>query len=160
MKSFKQYLQESKQSYDFKIKLATELTDEQVDRVERHLVKYDVQNFSAPKKLMLQSSPIDFPTMRGIEVYVIEFTTALPASGFQIQEELKKLIGIGDGLMKVRGGHEPDEAEQKEVKSILEDDEYTEAEKVDAKEFFGDEYNTKFVQELLKLRKNKEKDSE
>jgi hypothetical protein len=97
--------------------------------------------------------------MRGIEIQVIEFSTALPASAFQIQEELKKLIGIGDGLMKVRGAHEPDEqpATDKEAKSVLEDDEYSDAEKVKTDDFYGDKYNTSFVQELLKLRKEKEK---
>ncbi|OUW01822.1 MAG: hypothetical protein CBD16_05035 [Betaproteobacteria bacterium TMED156] len=159
MKSYKQYLKEAKHTYDFRIKIAKGCTDEQVDRIERHLLKYDVQKFSAPKKLMLQSEHKDFPTMRGIEIQVIEFSTALPASAFQIQEELKKLIGIGDGLMKVRGAHEPDEqpATDKEAKSVLEDDEYSDAEKVKTDDFYGDKYNTSFVQELLKLRKEKEK---
>lgn len=161
MKSYKQYLKEAKQTYDFRIKIAKGVTDEQVDKIEKHLLKYDVQKFSAPKKLMLQSEHRDFPTMRGIEIQVIEFSTALPASAFQIQEELKKLVGIGDGLMKVRGAHEQEDIQpDKEAKSVLEDDEYSDAEKVNTDDFYGDKYNTSFVQELLKLRKQKEKSND
>jgi hypothetical protein len=167
MKTFKQYLQESKQTYNFRIKLAKELTDDELDRIERHLIKYDVQKFSAPKKLMLQSTPYDFPQLRGYEIYVVEFTTGLPASAYQIQTEIQNLIGISDGFMKVRSEHEPLEKQEQAMlgdeelqKSLLEDPDYSEAEKVNTEEFYGDKYNTKFVQELLKLRKDKEKDSD
>jgi len=165
MKSFKQYLAESKQTYQYRIKLAKELTNEELDRIERHLVKYDVQKFSAPKKLMLQSTPYDFPQLRGYEIYVAEFTTTIPASAYQIQTEIQNLIGISDGFMKVRSDMEPLEKQEQEslagedeATSLLADDKYSEAEKVNAEDYYGDKYNTKFVQELLKLRKDKEKE--
>lgn len=165
MKSFKQYLQESKQTYTFRIKLAKELSNEELDRIERHLLKYDVQKFGAPKKLMLQSAPYDFPQLRGYEIHVVEFTTARPASAYQIQTEIQNLIGISDGFMKVRSDQEPLEKAELEAEgensgSLLEDSDYTEADKVNAEDYYGDKYNTKFVQELLKLRKEKEKDNE
>ena len=47
-----------------------------------------------------------------------------------------------------------------EVKSILEDPDYDEANKVEAKDHYGDEYNTSFIKELLKLKKQKEKGNE
>ena len=166
MKSFKSYLQESAKTYTYRIKLAKELTNEEFDRIERHLVKYNVQKFGAPKKLMLQSTPYDFPQLRGYEIHVVEFTTTIPASAYQIQTEIQNLIGISDGFMKVRSVQEPlEKAEQQEqagevVKSLLEDPTYGEAETVKAEDYYGDKYNTKFVQELLKLRKEKEKDNE
>jgi len=168
MKSYKEYLKESKQSYKFRVKLAHELTDEQLDKIERHLGKYDVESVSAPKKLMLQSAPYDFPQLRGYEIYVIEFDTARVASAYQIQTELCNLLGLGDNLMKVRSEHEPLEkqeqgsldASESEAESILADADYSEAEKIDGADYYGDKYNTKFVQELLALRKQKEKDSE
>jgi hypothetical protein len=160
MKSFTQYLTESKQSWSWKIKMAKEPTDRDIERIERHLLKYDVQKFSAPKKLMLQSTPIDFPNLRGYEIYVLEFETNILASGFQIQTELQNMLGLNDGILKVKGAHEPDEAEQKDVESILADAEYKDAEKVNVDEFYGDKFNNSFVKELLKLRKNKEKDNE
>ena len=161
MKSLTQYLRESKQSWSWKIKMAKEPTDRDMERIERHLLKYDVQKVSAPKKLMLQSTPIDFPNLRGYEIFVIEFETNILASGFQIQTEIQNMLGLNDGILKVKGAHEPDEkVEQKEVESLLADADYKDAEKVNGEDHYGDKFNNSFVQELLKLRKNKEKDNE
>lgn len=162
MKSFTQYLTESKKSWKFKIKTIHELSDTQCDRIEAHLVKYDSKGLGAIKKSMLQSTPRDFPSHRGYEVYTYEFTTNLVASGFQIQNEIQSMLGLRDGVLKVKSEHEPDSdiKEVKETESVLADEKYSEAEKVDSEEFYGDKYNTTFVQELLKLRKNKEKDNE
>jgi len=160
-KSYIEYLNESKQTYKFKIKMASEPSDSDVDRIERHLIKYDVSKVSAPKKLMLQSTPVDFPHLRGYEIFCIEFETNMVASGYQIQIELQNMLGLNDGIMKVRAAHEPDEHDApNEGDSILADPDYKEAEENKAEDSFGDKYNTSFVQELLKLRKTKEKDNE
>ena len=42
----------------------------------------------------------------------------------------------------------------------MSDEKYSEAEKVNSDDFYGEKYNTSFVNELLKLRKDKEKDNE
>jgi len=166
MKSFKQYLQESKQSFGFRVKLAHEPTDAQIEKIENHLAKYDLEGgVSAPKKLMLQSAPYDFPQLRGYEIYVMEFSTARPVSAYQITTELQNLLGLRDGMMKVRSDREPLEAaEQASIDGeegrpvLLGDDDYSEAEKIDGADYYGDKFNTSFVQELLKLRKDKEKE--
>jgi len=167
MKSFTEYLTESKKTYTFRIKLAKELSGDDLTRIENHLAKYDVQKVSAPTKLMLQSTPYDFPQLRGYEIYVVEFETNLPASAYQIQTEIQALIGISDGYMKVRSDQEPleqreqslmdSESDDEEVSSLLADSTYSEAEDINPEDFFGDKYNTSFVQELLKLKKDQEK---
>jgi hypothetical protein len=73
------------------------------------------------------------------------------------------MLGLADGTLKIKGENEPDdniEADGTEVKSILEDPDYDEANKVEAKDHYGDEYNTSFIKELLKLKKQKEKGNE
>ena len=159
MKSLQQYLAESAKTYTFRIKCAKELSSDDLTRIENHLVKYDVTKVSAPKKMMLQSTPYDFPQLRGYEIYSIEFTTNLPASAYQIQTEIGNLIGIGASFLKVRSDQEPleEEMSDEDAGSLLEDDTYSEAEKVDGEDYYGDKYNTSFVKELLKLRKDKEK---
>ena len=167
MKSFKNYLTESKKSYKFRIKFAMPVSDETMDRIESHLLKYDVNSVTAPKKLMLQSTPYDFPTLKGYEIYIVEFVTDRPASAYQIQIELQNLLSISDGYMKVRAEHEPLEKEQQdafsakanETISLLADETYGEAEKINSEDYYGDKYNSKFVQELLALRKNKENEN-
>ena len=167
MKSFKQYLAESKKSYGFRVKLAQEPTDEQIEKIENHLAKYDLEGgVGAPKKLMLQSAPYDFPQLRGYEIYVMEFKTSRTVSAYQLGIELQNLLGIGDGHMKVRSDQEPLEQREMEADGVddegrpvlLGDDDYSEAEKIDGADYYGDKYNTSFVQELLKLRKDKERE--
>lgn len=162
MKTFKEYLTESKKEFVYRIKTIHPMDDSDIERIENHLAKYEVKSVQAPKKLMLQSAPYDFPQARGYEVHVIEFVTQRPASAYQIQTEISSLLGLSDGAMKVRSNMEP--LEQQEMAqtdaepegSILEDGDYNDAEKVNSEDFYGDKYNTKFVKELLAMRKDGE----
>ena len=162
MKTFSQYLTEGKKSWKFFIKTVQKLSDDQCDRIEKHLLKYDSTGLSAEKKTMLQAQPKDFPNHRGYEVFMYEFDTNLPVSAFQIKNEIQNMLGLSDGVFKVRGEHEVDNdvEEEKNKESLFSDEKYSEAEKVNSDDFYGEKYNTSFVNELLKLRKDKEKDNE
>lgn len=162
MKSFKSYLAESTKVWKFKIKTIHQLTNEQSDRIENHLMKYDSSGLSAEKKTILQSTPKDFPNHRGYEVYTYEFETNLPVGAYQLKIEVDNLLGLRDGTFKIKGDHESDNdaVELTDVKSMLEDGEYSEAEAVNTDDYFGDNYNTSFVKELMKLKKDKEKGNE
>jgi|TARA_B110000908_G_C10240577_1_gene445845 hypothetical protein len=163
MKSYTQYLTENKKSWKFKVKTIHELTDEQCDRIEKHLGKYDSKGLGAARKTILQSAPRDFPQHRGYEVFTYDFETNLIASGWELANGIRNMLGLADGTLKIKGENEPDdniEADGTEVKSILEDPDYDEANKVEAKDHYGDEYNTSFIKELLKLKKQKEKGNE
>ena len=94
MKTFKEYLTESKKSWKFKIKTVHELTDEQCDRIEKHLTKYDSTGLGAVKKTILQSAPRDFPNHKGYEVFTYEFETDRVASGWQIQNDIRNMKNI------------------------------------------------------------------
>lgn len=156
MKTFKQYLQESKKNWKFKIKTIHELTDDQADRIEKHLMKYDSNGLGAAKKTMLQSAPKDFPQHRGYEVFSYEFETQLPATSAQIQNEVRNMLGLTDSTFKIRGEHEPDHIEDDEDKKDVSED----SENVDSEDYYGDEFNKSFIADLLKLRKEKEKGDE
>lgn len=161
MKQFSDYLTESKQTWTFHIKTVHELSDRQSDRIEKHLTKYDSTGLSAAKKSMLQAQPKDFPNHRGYEVFAYEFTTNLPVSSHQVANEIRNMLGLDAGVFKVMGEHEaPEEQEDKDGESLLADGEYKEADKVNSEDYYGEKFNTSFVQELLKLRKEKEKDNE
>lgn len=151
MKSFKQYLAESDKTWDFCIKTVHELTDEQCDRIENHLMKYDSKGLSGVRKTMLQSAPRDFPQHRGYEVYMYDFSTSRVATAFQIQNEISKMLGMKDGVLKVKGEGEVD---------VDEKEEHFPPKEVPAKDISGDEYNANLIKDLLKLRKEKEKGNE
>ena len=57
-----------------------------------------------------------------------------------------------------RSNRTEETSEPKESGSMLEDGDYSEAEKIKSEDYYGDKYNSKFVQELLSLRKDKEKE--
>jgi hypothetical protein len=160
-KLFSEYLNESNKSWKFSIKTVHDLTDEQCDRIEKHLGKYDSKGLGAAKKTILQSAPRDFPNHKGYEVYTHEFETDRIASGWQIQNDIRNMLGLTDGVLKVHGAHEPYEAIPPggiDVKSVLADGEYKDAEKVKAEDHYGDEYNNSFIKELMKIKKEKEKE--
>jgi len=162
MKTFKQYLTESNKSWKFKIKTIHELTDEQCDRIEKHLTKYDSTGLGAVKKTILQSAPRDFPNHKGYEVFTYEFETERVASGWQIQNDIRNMLGVSHTGFKVKGEHEPDEeipaGKQEEYKVKLADEKYSEQEKVNHKDHYGEDHKSKFIDELLKLRKKDKKE--
>ena len=109
-KLFSTYLNESKKSWKFSIKTIHDLSDEQCDRIEKHLGKYDSKGLGAAKKTILQSAPRDFPNHKGYEVYTHAFETDRIASGWQIQYDIRNMLGLADGVLKVKGEHEPEES--------------------------------------------------
>lgn len=80
MKSFKQYLTESKKEYKFRIKYAGTLTDSQIDRIEMALGKYSVLDMSKPKTTPIQEHPMDFQTLKNSEVSIVDVTVDYPST--------------------------------------------------------------------------------
>jgi hypothetical protein len=73
------------------------------------------------------------------------------------------MLGLTDGVLKVIGEHEPDDLIPpmgERVESLLADKDYKDAEKVNASDHYGDEYNSSFIKELMKVKKEKEKGNE
>ena len=68
MKSFEQYLTESKKTYNFKIRVAGDVPEGFVDTMERALQKYDVTNISAGKTTPITEKPMDFPQLQNMEI--------------------------------------------------------------------------------------------
>ena len=99
MKSYTQYLTENKKSWKFKVKTIHELTDEQCDRIEKHLGKYDSKGLGAARKTILQSAPRDFPQHRGYEVFTYDFETNLIASGWELANGIRNMLGLADGVV-------------------------------------------------------------
>ena len=96
MKTFTKYLSESKKTWKFTIKTIHDLTNLQCDRIEKHLGKYDSNGLGAAKKTILQSAPRDFPSHKGYEVFTHAFETNIIASGWQIQNDIRNMLGLTD----------------------------------------------------------------
>ena len=165
MATLREYIEQLQQKHDIRIKIACEVSDEMMDKIERHLQKYDVQKVNTPNKTILQARPLDFPNMDMAEVYIIDFTCQLPVSTEMLHQELARLLNMQEGLIVVRNANEPREQEaehDEEAKKFKKKPEKLEAKlgtdyskdeaaEQKADELYGDKFNSSFLKELKKM---------
>lgn len=163
MKSFTEYLTESKKQYDFRIKIAGEMSTEKEDTMKRLLGRFTNENTLTgfkKSKTPIQAVPLDFPQVKNCEVNIYEVTLDFPTTQFELTEYLAAELGIGKQNLVVRRPGEPSEeyqtpAEEREGALLLDPD-YKEAANAQFEDYYGDKYNTGFVKELndiLKLQR-------
>jgi hypothetical protein len=162
MRNLQEYLTESEKTHEFRLKTIVELSEQQLDKLEKHLRKYDAFDISAPKRTILQSAPLDFANTDASEVFIIDFKTRLPLSPHMVMAELCHKLGINERNIRVRNILEPAETEdQKSMEdeddkpkgALLHDDKYSEAESVNQADYHGELHKTKFLDDLEKNRK-------
>lgn len=162
MKSLAQYLAESEKTYKFKVQTIAPMSDEQMEKVETYLQRYNVESVSAPKTSIIQKSPAGFGNIGPSAVTTFEVAVKLPTTPPALQEELANATNIHLGAIRVYNEgefeeiHPLDEEEAEEGKSVLADENYSEAEKVDHSDNYGNEFVEKFVKNLPKSELNKE----
>ena len=101
MKSFKEYLTESKKVYEFKIKLAHEVENAS-EKIKQALAKYKVESCSEGKRTPIQETQVDFPEHKNISVSVFDVTTSYPANSAQVRAALAEVLGLTESCIKVR----------------------------------------------------------
>jgi hypothetical protein len=163
MTDFKQYLAESTKEYNYKIKVAGDLSEDFGSKLETVLKKYEVKTLSKGKKTPIQEMPLDFPHLKNEAVTIFELTTMYPASVFDLRTLVADSMRLHPNQIVVRKPGEPTEEYQEEMKakaekksefkSMLQDIEYKDAPKVKADEVYGDRANQSLLKELLKARK-------
>lgn len=168
MATLREYIEQMQQKHEFRVKFACEVTDEMMDKIERHLQKYDAEKISSPSKTILQARPLDFPNMDMAEVYIIDFISNLPVSKEMLHQELARLLGVSEGLVVVRGANDEREVEQEEEKVLKEpkkleaklgtDYSKEEAAEQKASDLYGDKFNTSLLKELKKISDSKKKE--
>lgn len=160
MKQFKDYLMESAKKYDFRIKVAGDITEQQEKTMEALLGKFQIEQFKKLSKTPIQSLPLDFPKIKCAEVNIYEVCLAYPATQWELHEYLTSNLNITKDAIVVRKPGEPleeyQEAPVDRTGALLDDPEYKEAPNAKFEEFYGDKYNSGFVKELndiLKLQR-------
>ena len=156
MKTFYEYLAESNKEYALRIKFATDITEAMLDRMETHLEKYGVKEISKPKKTIAQSNPMDFAESRGREVTIVDFVLDYPVVSDVLRDEICEATGLSRTHVVVRSPND-EPMNEEEAKSKLEDSEYSDAVDVKSEKHYGDVYNSKFTEELAKVRADRKK---
>lgn len=163
MKTFTEYLAESKKYYVHKIKIAGELPENFVDDVKSRLAKYEIASFEQVQKTPIQKLPLDFPELENAEVTIFEVSTEYPTNPQQLEVELKE-IGIDASRFRIRNPNEPSEIEQAVMDSestdedkdaLLDQSDYDEMSAIEHKDYFGDDFNKSFLQDLAKTSKER-----
>lgn len=149
MANLLEYIESVKKRYKCRIKLACGCSDEMLDKIERHLEKYDVENISTPQKTILQKRPLDFPQLDTAEVHIIDFVANLPISLQLLKVEIAELLRVSEGLVVVVNPDEPRETQDNPGKESPTEPLLTkELTATEQEELFGDKFNTNFLKEL------------
>jgi hypothetical protein len=160
MRSFTEYLTESKKQYNFKIKVAHECDTASEAKLKGLLERFSVSGFKKSGKTPIQELPLDFPTLRNTEVNIYEVTLDYPTTPQELTEYISANMGISAQRLVVRNPGEPGEAYQEKTEkregALLDDSEYKEATNANHDDYYGEGYNTKFLKgisdELKQLR--------
>lgn len=153
MKSFVEYLIESAKTYEFRIKLAGELTDDHITKIESQFEKFGLESISKPKKTPIQENPMGFgPKVKNSEVHIFDVELNYPTTPQVLTSMLEAICEFPESHIIVVNKNDPEEI-AREVAKDTKEEEYKTAlgndydqEKLDPT--YGDEYNKNFLKEL------------
>lgn len=160
MKSFREYLSESKKVYSFKVKVAGDLPENFQENLKNSLEKFQIitlEKMTTP----VQESPMDFPEQSNKEVNIFDLVVEYPVTAPEIAAYVKDM-GLAEECFKIRNSGEPSETDTRiindEAGALLDDPYYKEAVEVKPKDYFGDDFNKSFLKELARTAKEKSKE--
>lgn len=162
MKTFKEYLSESKKTYDFRVKIACDVSSELENTIRETLSKFKVVNFKKAGKTPIQELPLDFPKVKNAEVSIYEVTLEYPTTQFELTEVLSVNLKLPKECLAIRRPGEPYEEYQtpteKRKDTLLNDNDYKEAFNAKFDDYYGEKYNSSFIKEMNKILKDNQKE--
>lgn len=156
MKSFKEFLTESTNEHKMTLRFAAEIEENDVNRIERFLGKYDLRTISRVSTTPITKSPLFFDDVENTKVSKVDITTGYPMSADILRQQLSDLLEMNITHIAVHPeGWEPtEEVEEDGDKKALLDSDY------DDKSDNGEHYGRTFVDNFLKtLSKRDDHDS-
>ena len=165
MKTFKEYLSESKKTYSFKVKIAGELPEGFADDLKARLDNRVIMQFEQLKTTPVTEVPHEFPELKNMEVHTFDVMTEYPLTPTEIEKEIFEMGCCEAGYYKVRNSASPTEIDQITAGdnadyegALLHDNQYNDGQKVKHKDYFGDDFNKGFLKELSKEAKERKKE--
>ena len=102
MKSFQEYIAESKKTYPFTIKVCGDLSESADKIMKSAMHRFTVNKLSKGKKTPIQSMPLDFPGQSNVEVHVFEVDLQYPTTSSALTELLADQLQISPAKIRVR----------------------------------------------------------
>lgn len=160
MKTFKDYLIESKQTYDFKIKMCCDCDAKDITKIKEALEQYKLETISQPRRLPIQESP-EFPNCGPVEIKILDVSLAYPANDEQVRQAvvscgapaaMVRVIPANHPYEAIMDGKEVSNPDSEEGKAVLLEPEMK-AETVDAKsEILPQDRMFSLIKEVLAAR--------
>lgn len=154
MKSFKEYLIESKETYNFKIKVAGDCPEDCSSKIKEALGQYDCGSCSSGKSTPIQETQVDFPELKNVGVTMFEVSLNYPATSEQVRNLVAEKLGLSQSLIRVRNPKEEEEKEvnDQEIEQVLGKD-YP---KENNQNIVGEKHTMALLKELSKNKKQGE----
>ena len=154
MKSFKQYLTESKKIYEFKVKIAGDLPDGFDKALKNSLSKFNVESMSKAVRTPIQESPIDFPGVKFKEVSVFNVGLSYPTTSPIVKQAIAQMLNIEESRVLVRTNSGDAEAVMNAESMLAPDGKGallgTEYESSDNQDLVGEKQKLSFLKDLGK----------
>jgi hypothetical protein len=109
MKSFTEYLTESKRVYEFKIKIAGDCPKDCVPKIKEALSTYKVESCSKGKGVPITEKQADFPQLENVGVTIFDVCLSYPANTVQVREAVANKLNVAQAKIRVRNIHEEEE---------------------------------------------------
>lgn len=152
MKSFSDYLMESKKKYNFSIKLAFKPDSALLDKIESALGRFDLDSFGKVQSLPIKKTDRNFPKLVNPEIYQMQIVLNYPASNEFVKNALIQVGILDETVAVVSTDHEASvDAEDTGIESntsdevLLDKDINSGPKTADQKDLMGDDYNKKLV---------------
>jgi hypothetical protein len=155
MKSFKEYLTESKRVYEFKVKIAGDCPKDCSAQIKTALAQFHVESCSSGKRTPIQETHKEFPEHKNVNVTLFDVCTSYPATSPQVRDKIAESLGISHSAIIVRNVHEAAEEEinhkhdTKSGKSVLQSD----YESDNNQKLVGTQHAMSLLKELSKTKK-------
>lgn len=154
MKSFKEYLTESKKVYEFKVKIAGDCPKDTASKIKGALSQYKVETCSAGKSTPIQETHQDFPDITNVGITQFNVCLEYPTNSTQVRSAIAEKCGISLNNIRVRTPLEEEEIalnyanQNKKGESVLGKD----YEASNNQKMFGDKQISTFLKELSKTK--------
>ena len=112
MKSFTEFLTESKKTYTFLIRVAGDLPEGFEPQLKTNLEKFSLVSLTGPKRTPIQEKPMDFPQLQNMEVHHFEAEVNYPTTSHVLENYLVDNCVIERSHIIVRTPDEPVELQQ------------------------------------------------
>jgi hypothetical protein len=157
MSLLKQYIVESVKTYNFKIKIAGDLKEDTVEKLNAALKKYDCDGVGKGKRTPIQESPLDFPEMKNTHVTIFDVECRYPVTSHVLTQYLSEKLQMSASCIRVRNPGEEAEIELNSLAIGRVGKSSTEAllnqpyDETNSQDLVGEKQKLNFLQELGKV---------